>query len=41
MQKILTRSSCHGLAENNLTCILEDIGLIPGLAQWVGDSALP
>ena len=34
------RSSCCGTAETNLTSILEDVGLIPGLTQWVGDLAL-
>ena len=30
-------SSHRGAAEMNLTRIHEDVGLIPGLAQWVGD----
>ena len=35
------RRSCHGTAEMNLTGIPEDAGSTPGLAQWVGDQALP
>ena len=32
--------SLHGAAEINLTRILEDAGLTPGFAQWVGDLTL-
>ena len=34
------RSSCCSSAEMNPTSIREDVGLIPSLAQWVGDPVL-
>ena len=34
-------SSCYGAAEVTPTSILEDVGLIPGLAQWVGIQYCP
>ena len=34
-------SSHHGLVVTNLTSISEDLGLIPGLGQWVKDPVLP
>ena len=34
-------SSHHGSAVTNLTSIYDGAGLIPGLAQWVKDPALP
>ena len=34
-------SSQHGSVVENLTIIHEDVGLIPGLTQWVKDPALP
>ena len=39
--KNLYRSSRSGSIVTNLTTILEDAGLIPGLAQWIKGLALP
>ena len=33
-------SAYCGIVEMNLTSVYEDVGLIPGLAQWVKDPAL-
>lgn len=39
--KTTMRSSHRGAVETNLTRKHEVAGLIPGLAQWVGDLTLP
>ena len=35
------RTSHYGTAEMTLTSIHEGVGLVPGLAQWFGNLALP
>ena len=40
IKKTISGSSHHGSAITNLTSILEDMGLIPGLTQWVKDTVL-
>ena len=39
--KMMSRSSCCGLAVMSLTCIYKDEGSIPGITQWVKDPVLP
>ena len=41
LNKKTNRSSHCGSAEMNSTRIYEDMGLIPGLTQWVKDPAMP
>ena len=40
-KKYVHGSSHHGTAETNLTRNPEVVSLIPGLAQWIKDPALP
>ena len=40
-KQLISGTSHHGSAEMNPTNIHEDVGSIPGLAQWVKDPVLP
>ena len=39
-ESMVIGSSCCGSAVTNMTSIHEDMGFVPGLAQWVKDPAL-
>ena len=41
VKNFFLRSSCYGSAVSNPTSIYDDVGLIPGLAQWVKNPATP
>ena len=41
MQQCMARNSFCGSVVTNPTSIHEDVGLMPGLAQWVKDLVLP